>query len=377
MNKKNILIVFGTRPEAIKLAPLAKYLQKQTACCTKLCVTGQHRQMLDSVLELFELQPDFDLNVMQQGQQLADVTARILLSLNAVFDQFQPDVVIVHGDTTTTFATSLACYYRQIPLAHVEAGLRTGNLLSPFPEEGNRQLTAVLAHYHFAPTEQAKQNLLNEGKSPEQIFVTGNTVVDALFSVLQNLAQNPPLAQKMAEHYAFLDPQKKCLLVTCHRRESFGDGLEQICEALLAIAEQHPDVQIVFPVHLNPKVREPVQRLLANHSAIFLLEPQAYLPFVYLMNHAHLILTDSGGIQEEAAALNKPVLVMRTQTERVEALASGGAKLVGANKTLIVESVSEWLQKPVPKSQQNNPYGDGNASQRIAETLLHLLYAKD
>lgn len=369
-----VLTVFGTRPEAIKMAPLAKMLAQDSAFDAKVCVTGQHRQMLDQVLALFELVPEFDLNIMKSGQDLSDITVRILQELKAVFSEFRPDIVLVHGDTTTTFATTLACYYHQIPVGHVEAGLRTGDLYSPWPEEGNRCLTGVLSAYHFAPTESSKANLLREAKPQNRIWVTGNTVIDALLGVLEKIDQTPTLANELAARYPFLDPNKKMILVTGHRRESFGGGFERICQALANIAQTHPAVQIVYPVHLNPNVREPVNRLLSGIDNVFLIEPQDYLPFVYLMNRAYLILTDSGGIQEEAPSLGKPVLVMRETTERPEAVKAGTVKLVGTDVEKIIREVMLLLndhQAYQTMSQAHNPYGDGKACQRIIDAIKH------
>lgn len=374
----NVLTVFGTRPEAIKMAPLAKMLADDPAFNAKVCVTGQHREMLDQVLELFEIRPDFDLNVMKSGQDLTDITVRILQALQAVFAEYRPDIVLVHGDTTTTFATTLACYYQQIPVGHVEAGLRTGDLYSPFPEEGNRLLTSVLANYHFAPTQEAKANLLQERKAAQSIWVTGNTVIDALLSILQKIGHNEPLARQLAARYPFLDHTKKMILVTGHRRESFGKGFERICQALVELANQHPEVQIVYPVHLNPNVHEPVSRLLAGIQNIFLIEPQDYLPFVYLMDRAYLILTDSGGIQEEAPALGKPVLVMRETTERPEAIKAGTVRLVGTDTRKIIAEVERLLQDEnayQAMAQAHNPYGDGQACQRIVTAIKQTFYS--
>ncbi|WP_018652203.1 non-hydrolyzing UDP-N-acetylglucosamine 2-epimerase [Actinobacillus capsulatus] len=374
----NVLTVFGTRPEAIKMAPLAKMLADDPAFNAKVCVTGQHREMLDQVLELFEIRPDFDLNVMKSGQDLTDITVRILQALQAVFVEYRPDIVLVHGDTTTTFATTLACYYQQIPVGHVEAGLRTGNLYSPFPEEGNRLLTSVIANYHFAPTQEAKANLLQERKAEQSIWVTGNTVIDALLSILQKIGHNQPLATQLAEYYPFLDHTKKMILVTGHRRESFGQGFERICQALVEIAHQHPEVQIVYPVHLNPNVHEPVSRLLTGIQNIFLIEPQDYLPFVYLMDRSYLILTDSGGIQEEAPALGKPVLVMRETTERPEAIKAGTVCLVGTDTRKIIAEVERLLQDEnayQAMAQAHNPYGDGQACQRIVTAIKQTFYS--
>ena len=367
------LCVFGTRPEAIKMAPLVLALASDDRFDAKVCVTGQHREMLDQVLELFAIQPDFDLNIMKPGQDLTDVSTAIMQGLKNVFADFKPDVVLVHGDTATTFAASLAAYYHQIPVAHVEAGLRTGNLYSPWPEEGNRKLTGALANLHFAPTETSQANLLREGVNPESIVVTGNTVIDALLGVIARLDQDQVLNDAAAAPSAFLNPGRKLILVTGHRRESFGDGFERICQALMEVAQQHPEVDIVYPVHLNPNVREPVNRLLTGISNVHLIEPLDYLPFVYMMSRSHIILTDSGGIQEEAPSLGKPVLVMRDTTERPEAVAAGTVKLVGTETANIVRELNRLLSDPVAyrtMSVAHNPYGDGNACQRILETLL-------
>jgi UDP-N-acetylglucosamine 2-epimerase (non-hydrolysing) len=367
------LCVFGTRPEAIKMAPLVLALASDERFDAKVCVTGQHREMLDQVLDLFAIQPDFDLNIMKPGQDLTDVSTAIMQGLKNVFSDFKPDVVLVHGDTATTFAASLAAYYHQIPVAHVEAGLRTGNLYSPWPEEGNRKLTGALANLHFAPTETSQANLLREGVNPESIVVTGNTVIDALLGVIARLDQDQALNNAAAAPSAFLNPGRKLILVTGHRRESFGDGFERICQALMEVAQQHPEVDIVYPVHLNPNVREPVNRLLTGIGNVHLIEPLDYLPFVYMMSRAHIILTDSGGIQEEAPSLGKPVLVMRATTERPEAVAAGTVKLVGTETANIVRELNRLLSDPVAyrtMSVAHNPYGDGNACQRILDTLL-------
>ncbi len=366
------LCVFGTRPEAIKMAPLALNLAADVRFSSKVCVTGQHRQMLDQVLDLFELKPDFDLSVMKPGQDLTGVTTAILTGMKDVLSDFKPDVVLVHGDTATTFAATLAAYYQQIPVAHVEAGLRTGNLYSPWPEEANRKLTGALAALHFAPTENSEANLLREGTSKDTIFVTGNTVIDALLDVIERLDQNATLKAKAAAPTAFLQEGRKLILVTGHRRESFGDGFERICQALLATAKQHPEVDIVYPVHLNPQVQEPVNRLLAGVENIHLIEPLDYLPFVYLMSRAHVILTDSGGIQEEAPSLGKPVLVMRDTTERPEAVTAGTVKLVGTDIEKIVSELNMLLTNKAAYEKMSfahNPYGDGKACQRICDVL--------
>ncbi|MCQ4246362.1 non-hydrolyzing UDP-N-acetylglucosamine 2-epimerase [Stutzerimonas decontaminans] len=370
--KIKTLCVFGTRPEAIKMAPLALSLAADERFDSKVCVTGQHRQMLDQVLGLFELKPDFDLSVMKPGQDLTGVTTAILTGMKEVLAQCKPEIVLVHGDTATTFAASLAAYYQQIPVAHVEAGLRTGNLYSPWPEEANRKLTGALAALHFAPTENSKANLLREGIAPESIHVTGNTVIDALLEVIKRLDKDEELAKQAAAPSAFLDRNRKMILVTGHRRESFGGGFERICQALMETAKLHPDVDIVYPVHLNPQVQEPVNRLLAGVGNIHLIEPLDYLPFVYLMSQAHIILTDSGGIQEEAPSLGKPVLVMRDTTERPEAISAGTVKLVGTDVARIVTELDQLLtDKAAYQSMSfaHNPYGDGKACQRISSVL--------
>lgn len=367
-----VLTVFGTRPEAIKMAPLVHALADDTDFEAKVCVTAQHREMLDQVLKLFEIAPDYDLNIMKPGQDLTDITCRILEGLKAVFADFQPDVVLVHGDTATTMATSLAAFYHRIPVGHVEAGLRTGNLYSPWPEEANRKIAGHLAMYHFAPTENSRQNLLKESIPDSHIFVTGNSVIDALLWVRDKVMSDQHMMEKLAANYPFIDPNKKMILVTGHRRESFGGGFERICHALAEIAQAHPDVQVVYPVHLNPNVSEPVKRILHDIDNIILISPQEYLPFVYLMNHAYLILTDSGGIQEEAPSLGKPVLVMRDTTERPEAVDAGTVRLVGTDTQKIVNEVNRLLTDDAEyheMSRAHNPYGDGHACQRILAAL--------
>lgn len=366
------LCVFGTRPEAIKMAPLALSLAADERFEAKVCVTGQHREMLDQVLNLFEITPDFDLNIMKSGQDLTDVTTTILQGMKSVFAEFKPDIVLVHGDTATTFATTLAAYYQQIPVAHVEAGLRTGNLYSPWPEEANRKLTGALAALHFAPTDTSSQNLLREGVAAQRIHVTGNTVIDALLDVVARIKNSATLQQQFHQQFSFLGEGKRIILVTGHRRESFGDGFEKICQALLTTAKEFPDVEIVYPVHLNPNVREPVNRLLAGIDNVHLIEPLDYLPFVYLMDRSYLILSDSGGIQEEAPSLGKPVLVMRDTTERPEAVEAGTVKLVGTDIDVITGNLRSLLTDSNAYSQMSfahNPYGDGKACARILETL--------
>ncbi|CDL87007.1 non-hydrolyzing UDP-N-acetylglucosamine 2-epimerase [Xenorhabdus cabanillasii] len=367
-----VLTVFGTRPEAIKMAPLVHALARDNAFEAKVCVTAQHREMLDQVLHLFGVKPDFDLNIMKQGQDLTDITCRILESMKPVLSEFKPDVVLVHGDTTTTMATSLAAFYQRIPVGHVEAGLRTGDLYSPWPEEANRKIAGHLATYHFAPTENSRNNLLQESIADNTIFVTGNTVIDALLWVRDRIMNDAVLSEQFAELYPFIDPNKKMILVTGHRRENFGGGFERICEALAQIARMHPDVQVVYPVHLNPNVGEPVKRILHDIDNVILINPQDYLPFVYLMDHAYLILTDSGGIQEEAPSLGKPVLVMRNTTERPEAIDAGTVRLVGTKTQTIVDEVTRLLTDDSAYQQMSrahNPYGDGKACQRILEVL--------
>lgn len=367
------LCIFGTRPEAIKMAPLVLALAADERFDARVCVTGQHREMLDQVLGLFSITPDYDLKIMKPGQDLTDVTTAILQGLKTVLSEFKPDIVLVHGDTATTFAASLAAYYQQIPVAHVEAGLRTGNLYSPWPEEGNRKLTGALSKLNFAPTETSQNNLLREGVDPSKIVVTGNTVIDALLDVVKRLDQDPQLLAQASAPAAFLNPARKLILVTGHRRESFGDGFERICQALMEVAQQHPDVDIVYPVHLNPNVREPVNRLLNGIGNIYLIPPLDYLPFVHMMTRAHIILTDSGGIQEEAPSLGKPVLVMRDTTERPEAVSAGTVKLVGTNTADIVRELNRLLIDTTAyreMSYAHNPYGDGNACQRILDALI-------
>jgi len=374
-SKKKVMVVFGTRPEAIKMAPLVAVLKASPDVETFVAVTAQHRQMLDQVLELFCIVPDEDLDVMQPGQTLAGLTAKILAGMTDVIATHAPDIVLVHGDTTTTFATSLAAFYNRTPIGHVEAGLRTGNLYSPWPEEANRKLTGSLSALHFAPTERSRDNLLAEGVAKDGIHVTGNTVIDALLAVVDKIRGRPDLERALASRFPFLDPHKRLVLVTGHRRENFGSGFEQICQALKAIAERG-DTQVVYPVHLNPNVQEPVNRVLSGQSNVHLIEPQDYLPFVYLMSRAHLIVTDSGGVQEEAPSLGKPVLVMRDTTERPEAIDAGTVMLVGTDSARIVAEVSRLLDDPVEyarMSEAHNPYGDGFASSRIAKIIAKAL----
>lgn len=372
-----VLTVFGTRPEAIKMAPVIHALNLDHDIESCVCVTGQHREMLDQVLTLFEITPDFDLDIMKQGQSLHDVTSNILNGMKKVLDEFKPHIVLVHGDTATTFAATLAAYFNQIPVGHVEAGLRTGNLYSPWPEEGNRKLTSAIAKLHFAPTTTSQHNLITENIAGSDITISGNTVIDALFMIRDKLKSEDRITRALDDKFFQLDEAKKLILVTCHRRESFGFGFEQICQAIVDIAESNPDVQVVYPVHLNPNVREPVNRMLRGYKNIFLIEPLDYLPFVYLMNRSHIILTDSGGVQEEAPSLGKPVLVMRDTTERPEAVAAGTVKLVGTNRSNIVGAVNSLLINDIEynkMSRAHNPYGDGAASQRIVTSIKKELH---
>ena len=373
MSKKiKVLVVFGTRPEAIKMAPVVNSLKNSSSFELKVCVTAQHRQMLDQVLELFSIKPDFDLDLMKSNQDLTDITTGVLNGIRKVFKSWSPNWVLVHGDTTTTLATSLASYYEKINVGHVEAGLRTGNIYSPWPEEINRQVVSNIARLHFAPTPEARENLLKEGINKEYIFVTGNTVVDALFNISQRLEKNDELNYQVKKYIPSLNLDKKIILVTGHRRENFGDGFENICNALNEIAERD-DVEIVYPVHLNPNVQEPVNRLLGNNPNIHLISPLDYLPFVYLMNKSYLILTDSGGIQEEAPSLGKPVLVLRDNTERPEALKAGTVKLVGTSTEAIVSETCNLLDersKYEAMAKSKNPFGVGDAANKITTQLL-------
>ncbi len=370
------MLVFGTRPEAIKMAPLVKAFEASGDFETIVCVTAQHRQMLDQVLDLFEIVPDYDLDIMKPGQNLYEVTSNILMGLKGVFEEAKPDIVLVHGDTTTTLATSLAAFYQQIPVGHVEAGLRTGNIYSPWPEEGNRQVTGRLATYHFAPTEESRSNLLKENVDIEHVIVTGNTVIDALVSVVSKIRNDQNLEEKLQKIVAQkgydVDKARKLVLVTGHRRENFGQGFLNICEALKEVASRYPDADIVYPVHLNPNVQQPVKEILSDVSNVYLIDPLDYEPFVYLMSHAYFILTDSGGIQEEAPSLGKPVLVMRDTTERPEAVKAGTVRLVGTDREAIVDACVELFEEPAryeAMSKSHNPYGDGKACMRIVEFL--------
>ncbi|MBO7467844.1 MAG: UDP-N-acetylglucosamine 2-epimerase (non-hydrolyzing) [Bacteroidaceae bacterium] len=381
---KRILLVFGTRPEAIKMCPLVKEFQKHpTEIETLVCVTGQHREMLDQVLRIFEVMPDYDLNIMQPGQDLYDVTSRVLLGMREVLEETHPDVVLVHGDTTTSTAAALAAFYKQIPVGHVEAGLRTGNIYSPWPEEMNRQLTSRIATYHFSPTQLSRENLLREGIDEKKIFVTGNTVIDALYMVVEKLRKDEALrnSQKrilLSSGYDTerLAEERRLILITGHRRENFGEGFIHICKAIKDLSKKYPRVDFVYPMHLNPNVRKPIHQVfgedLSHFDNLFFIEPLEYLSFVYLMEKSTIVLTDSGGIQEEVPGLGKPVLVMRDTTERPEALSAGTVKLVGTDYNRIHNEVSRLLEDADYYSVMAhavNPYGDGLACQRIVDTL--------
>ncbi|HIP13443.1 MAG TPA: UDP-N-acetylglucosamine 2-epimerase (non-hydrolyzing) [Arcobacter sp.] len=370
---KKILIVFGTRPEAIKMAPLVKEFQQNSDIFeTKVCVTAQHREMLDQVLDLFEIIPEYDLNIMKSGQDLYDVTSNVLLGMKSVLTDFKPDVVFVHGDTSTTFSASLAAFYQQIKVAHIEAGLRTGDIYSPWPEEANRQLTTQITAYHFAPTSTSRENLLRENINTNTIVVTGNTVIDALFLALEKIKSNRQLEVDIVDHLATLDYElkvdKKIILVTGHRRENHGQGFINICTALKEIALANPTFDIVYPVHLNPNVQKPVKELLSNVANIHLIEPLQYEQFIYMMDKSYFIITDSGGVQEEAPSLGKPVLVMRDTTERPEALEAGTVKLVGTDTELIIKEAQELIddeQAYAYMSKASNPYGAGYACEKV------------
>ena len=374
---KKILIVFGTRPEAIKMAPLVKEFEKHKRDFNvRVCVTAQHRSMLDQVLSIFKIKVHYDLNIMKPNQDLYDITSSVLLKMRDVIRDFKPDIVFVHGDTTTTSATSLSSFYEKIPVAHIEAGLRTGNIYSPWPEEMNRKLTGAIARYHFSPTATSMQNLLKENVPKKNIYVTGNTVIDALFIILKRLKNdiklNYQIEREIIEKGYDVNRKRKLILVTGHRRENFGEGFINICKALKEIALKYKDFDILYPVHLNPNVQKPVYGLLSKISNIFLIEPIDYLPFVYLMNKAYIIITDSGGIQEEAPSLGKPVLVMRNTTERPEAVTAGTVKLVGTDRKKIVNETSKLIDNKklyLKMSKAHNPYGDGKACQRILKYL--------
>jgi UDP-N-acetylglucosamine 2-epimerase (non-hydrolysing) len=367
-----VLTVFGTRPEAIKMAPLVQALAAEPGIAARVCVTAQHRQMLDQVLELFGIEPEHDLDVMQPGQSLTALTSNLLTRLEPVLAAESPDLVLVHGDTSTTLCTSLAAFYQRIPVAHVEAGLRTRNLYSPWPEEANRKITGALAALHFAPTERARDNLLREGADASTVHVTGNTVIDALLAVSARFDSEAGLERSYAERFAFLRGGARMVLITGHRRENFGDGFERICRAIRSLAVEFPDTDFVYPVHLNPNVLQPVRRILQGIGNVHLIEPSDYLPFVWLMRRAHLLLTDSGGIQEEAPSLGKPVLVMRDTTERPEAVDAGTVELVGTDMDAIADGVRRLMNDADAyrrMSIAHNPYGDGQACRRIVEVL--------
>jgi len=368
-----VLTIFGTRPEAIKMAPLIQALHDHPDFESRVCVTAQHRQMLDQVLELFRIRPDYDLDIMKPGQNLYDVTAGILTRMKDVLDEFPPDYVLVHGDTSTTLTAALAAFYARVPVGHVEAGLRTHDIWSPWPEEANRQLTSVLSSLHFAPTEKSAENLRQEGVPGSRIFVTGNTVIDALARVKHQIESDPALNRELAQRFAFIQEGQRMILITGHRRENFGRGFENICLAIGELARHNPDVRFVYPVHLNPNVREPVQRILTGMDNVHLIEPQDYLPFVWLMMRSTVILTDSGGIQEEAPSIGKPVLVMRSNTERPEAVEAGTVKMVGTESRDIAQGVQTLLDDEVQYNKMafaHNPYGDGTASRQIVDILL-------
>lgn len=366
-----VISVFGTRPEAIKMAPVVKALEAAAEIESQVVVTAQHREMLDQVLDLFQIAPNYDLNLMRRGQTLEEVTAGALRGLGAILDETKPDLVLVHGDTATTLSASLSAYYKRIPVGHVEAGLRTGDIYSPWPEEVNRKVAGIIASLHFAPTEKSALNLRAEGVPAAQIVITGNTVIDALLTAVDKLDKDPQYSARLDERFR-LDRTKKLILVTGHRRESFGGGFDRICDAITSLA-QRQDVQIIYPVHLNPNVKGPVENSLGELKQVSLIDPQDYLPFVHLMRRAHLILTDSGGVQEEAPSLGKPVLVMRDTTERPEAVDAGTVKLIGTDTDLIFREASMLLDEQSAyeaMSRAHNPYGDGKAARRIYETIV-------
>ena len=380
---KKVLLVFGTRPEAIKMAPLVKEFQEDSEFQTIVCVTAQHREMLDQVLDIFDIKPDYDLNIMKQGQDLYDITSRVLLGLRDVLNETNPDVVLVHGDTTTSTAAALAAFYKQIPVAHVEAGLRTNNIYSPWPEEMNRRITGRIATYHLAPTELSRQNLLKENVDNQNIIITGNTVIDALLWVVNKIKSDANLAETLQINIKNngydidrIEDKRKLVLITGHRRENFGEGFRNICNAIKTLSIKYPDVDFVYPMHLNPNVRKPIAEIFGNDKDksgnTFFIEPLDYLNFVFLMEKADIILTDSGGIQEEAPSLGKPVLVMRDNTERPEALEAGTVKLVGTDYDKIINEVSELLENEESYNKMSkavNPYGDGSACKRIVDFL--------
>ena len=375
---KKVLLVFGTRPEAIKMAPLVKAFEQEASIESKVCVTAQHREMLDQVLNVFEIVPEYDLNLMKPGQDLYDITANVLLGMKGILGDFKPDIVLVHGDTTTTSATSLAAFYQKIKVGHVEAGLRTKDIYSPWPEEANRQITGILASYHFAPTTTSRGNLLKEDKDEAAILVTGNTVIDALFLALDKIENNKELKSDIIKNINTqykLDDSKKLILVTGHRRENFGQGFINICEALKTLALNNSDIDIVYPVHLNPNVQKPVNKLLSSVSNVHLIAPLQYEAFLYLMSKSYFIITDSGGVQEEAPSLGKPVLVMRDTTERPEALDAGTVKLVSTNSGMIIKEAQMLLDDKLEyekMSKAHNPYGDGKACEKIVEFIKEI-----
>lgn len=383
---KKVMLVFGTRPEAIKMAPLVKEFQKDNNIETQVCVTGQHRQMLDQVLELFKIKPNYDLNIMKAGQDLYDVTSQVIIRMRDILKTAKPDIVLVHGDTTTSTATALAAFYQQIPVAHVEAGLRTHNIYSPWPEEMNRQITGRIATYHFSPTELSKTNLIKENIDSKNIIITGNTVIDALFYVIKKIKADNTLSENLYQNLVQcgydtqrLNNGRQLILITGHRRENFGDGFIHMCKAIKSLVQKYPNVDFVYPMHLNPNVRKPIHEVfgenLSELSNMFFIEPLEYFSFIYLMEKATIILTDSGGIQEEAPSLGKPVLVMRDTTERPEAVEAGTVKLVGTNYDTIINSVSDLLDNEksyLQMSQSTNPYGDGKACERIVSFIQQL-----
>lgn len=372
---KKILLVFGTRPEAIKMVPIIKALKRDKIFDAKVCVTAQHREMLDQVLEIFDIVPDYDLNIMNPTQDLFDVTSNVILGMRTVLNDFMPNIVLVHGDTTTTSASALAAFYHKIKVGHIEAGLRTNNIYSPWPEEANRQITSVIANFHFAPTLTSQNNLLKENKDKKNILICGNTVIDSLFLVLNKIEKDSAIKKKIINNISKqyeLKNEKKIILVTGHRRENFGKGFINICEALKMIADNNPTIDIVYPVHLNPNVQKPVRKMLSGSCNIFLIDPMSYQSFIYIMSKSYFIITDSGGIQEEAPSLGKPVLVMRDTTERPEALKAGTVKLVGTNPQVIFEESQMLLDdknKYDKMSKAHNPYGDGFASEKIVNFL--------
>lgn len=377
----DILIVFGTRPEAIKMAPIVHSLKKHENINVKVCVTAQHREMLDQVLSMFDITPDFDFDIMCDGQDLFDVTSKVMLKMRDLLKDISPKIVMLHGDTTTSSAAAMASFYLNVPVAHVEAGLRTHDFRAPFPEEFNRRLTGMVSAIHFAPTEKSRQNLLNEGVEENNIFVTGNSVIDSLFMALEQMRTKPDLSKQVTEtiasHISFNWRSKKYILITGHRRENFGHGFLEICAAIADLADAYPDLHFVYPVHLNPNVQDPVQDMLSGRSNIHLIEPLDYFPFVELLNNCHIVLTDSGGIQEEAPSLGKPVLVMRDVTERPEALEAGTVKLVGASYENIVGAIKTLMEEDgayQKMAKAVNPYGDGQACQRIVEQMTFFIH---